>query len=183
MLASTADSAQFWQIGQNWPCYLAQPLHALFARISCNTFLESLKHTDQPWVGFVSGAWSFIKNCLSLLCIACTGPFSARGTLFLNYLYLLLFSGSYPHVHTFKQLRKALFYIFGINILMRVCFRKKKSFLGMISLQQSILAYEFELSQLSYRMEWFEWRFTIDIKTYIFLQKHSLQMLLKVSVP
>ena len=53
----------------------------------------------------------------------------------------------------------------------------------MISLQQSILAYEFELSQLSYRMEWFEWRFTIDIKTYIFLQKHSLQMLLKVSVP
>ena len=55
VLASTADSAQFWQIGQNWPCYSAQPFHALFARISCNTFLESLKHTDQPWVGFVSG--------------------------------------------------------------------------------------------------------------------------------
>ena len=43
-------------------------LPRLFARISCNTFLESLKHTDQPWVVFVSGAWNFIKNCLNLLC-------------------------------------------------------------------------------------------------------------------
>ena len=56
MLASTAHSVQFLQISQNWPCYLAQPFHALFARISCNTFLEFLKHTDQPWVDFVSGA-------------------------------------------------------------------------------------------------------------------------------
>ena len=47
VLASTADSAQFWRIGENWPCYSARPFHALFARISCNTFLESLKHTDQ----------------------------------------------------------------------------------------------------------------------------------------
>ena len=68
MLTSTADSAQFWRIGQNWLCYLAWPFHALFSRISCNTFLESLKHTDQPWVVFVSGAWNSIKNCLSLLC-------------------------------------------------------------------------------------------------------------------
>ena len=67
MLASTADSAQFWRIGQNWPCYTARPFHALFARISCYTFLESLKHTDQPWVGFVTGVWHFIKNGLSLL--------------------------------------------------------------------------------------------------------------------
>ena len=43
------------------PCYLA-----LFARISCNTFLESLKHFDQPWVGFVDGTKYLIKNCLSL---------------------------------------------------------------------------------------------------------------------
>ena len=55
MPASTADSVKFWQIGQNWQCYLARPFHALFARISCNTFLESLKHADQPWVGFVDG--------------------------------------------------------------------------------------------------------------------------------
>ena len=34
----------------------AQPFHALFARVSCNIFLESLKHTDQPWIGFVFGA-------------------------------------------------------------------------------------------------------------------------------
>ena len=67
MLASTADSAQFWRIGQNWPCYLARPFHALFARISCNTFLEPLKHTDQPWVFFVSGVCNFIKNGFSLL--------------------------------------------------------------------------------------------------------------------
>ena len=53
-----------------WPCYPARPFRALFARISCNTFLESLKHTDQPWVVFVSGAWISIKNGLSLLCWA-----------------------------------------------------------------------------------------------------------------
>ena len=55
VLASTADSAQFWQIGQNWLCYLEQPFHVLFAWISCDTFLESLKHANQPWVGFVDG--------------------------------------------------------------------------------------------------------------------------------
>ena len=54
---------------QNWLWYLAQPFHALFARISCNTFLESMKHIDQPWVGFVSGAWHFIKNCLAAYCV------------------------------------------------------------------------------------------------------------------
>ena len=43
MLASTADPAQFWQIGQNWPCYLARPFHIIFARISRNTFFKSLK--------------------------------------------------------------------------------------------------------------------------------------------
>ena len=55
MLDSTANPAQFWRIGKNWPCYLARPFHALFTRISCNTFLESLSHADQPWVGFVAG--------------------------------------------------------------------------------------------------------------------------------
>ena len=60
MLARTADPAQIWRNGQNWPCYLAQPFHALFARISCNTFLESLKHTDQPWVGSV--VWAEILS-------------------------------------------------------------------------------------------------------------------------
>ena len=55
MLASTADPAQIHQISQNWPCYLARPFHALFAGISCNKFFESLKHADQPWVGFVNG--------------------------------------------------------------------------------------------------------------------------------
>ena len=29
---------------------LARLFHALFARISCNTFLESLKHADQPFL-------------------------------------------------------------------------------------------------------------------------------------
>ena len=48
VLASTAVSAQFLQSGQNWLCYLAQPFHALFAMISSDIFLESLKHTDQP---------------------------------------------------------------------------------------------------------------------------------------
>ena len=52
--AVLASIAQFWQIGQNWPCYLAQPFHALFSKILCNTFLESLKHADQPRVGFVA---------------------------------------------------------------------------------------------------------------------------------
>ena len=32
-----------------------------------NTFLESLKHTDQPLIIFVSGTWNFTENCLSLL--------------------------------------------------------------------------------------------------------------------
>ena len=67
MLGSTAHSAWFWRIGQNWPCYSARPFHALLARISCNVFLESLKHTDQSWMVFVSGAWNFIKNGLILL--------------------------------------------------------------------------------------------------------------------
>ena len=84
MLASTAHLAQFLQISQNWPCYLAQPFHALFARISCNTFLGSLKHTDQPWVGFVYGAWNFIKNCLSLLWYICWQTLSVIETLVVN---------------------------------------------------------------------------------------------------
>ena len=67
MLASTANSAQFWRIGQNWPCYLARPFHALFARISCNTFLESLKFADQRWVGFVPSFWLCTKFCCSVL--------------------------------------------------------------------------------------------------------------------
>jgi len=36
--------------------------HALFAGISCNTFLESLKHADQPW-GFVAG-FDFVLNLI-----------------------------------------------------------------------------------------------------------------------
>ena len=44
MLASTADSAQFWQIQ---PYYLAGPLCTLVAMILCNTFFESLKIIDQ----------------------------------------------------------------------------------------------------------------------------------------
>ena len=67
MLASTADSAQFWWIGQNWLCYSARPFHALFATISCNTFLESLKHTGQPYVGFVDGVWNFNRIKLRAL--------------------------------------------------------------------------------------------------------------------
>ena len=68
VLSSTANSGRFAKIGQNWQCQLAGPFHALFARISCNTFLESLKHTDQPWVVFVSRASNFIKNGLNILC-------------------------------------------------------------------------------------------------------------------
>ena len=30
-------------------------------------FLESLKHADQPWVGFVDGTQNLSKNWLSLL--------------------------------------------------------------------------------------------------------------------
>ena len=41
---------------------LAWPFHALFARISYNTFFESLKHTDQPWVGFISGTHNLLKT-------------------------------------------------------------------------------------------------------------------------
>ena len=44
------------RIGRATKHGLARPFQALFARISCNTFLESLKHTDQPYKGFVSGA-------------------------------------------------------------------------------------------------------------------------------
>ena len=32
-----------------------------------HAFLEFLKHTDQPWVGFISVARNSIKNCISLL--------------------------------------------------------------------------------------------------------------------
>ena len=67
MLASNAASAQFWRIGWNWLCYLAWPFDALFARISCNTYLESLKHVDQPWVGFVAGFWLCTKFYCSAL--------------------------------------------------------------------------------------------------------------------
>ena len=53
MLAITADPAQIWRIGQNRLCQLAWPFQALVARISCNTFLESLRHTDLHIVDFV----------------------------------------------------------------------------------------------------------------------------------
>ena len=66
-------------------------LHALFARISCNTFLESLKHTDQPWVVFVAGTWNLIKNCLSLLCYC-----------FLSLLQVFLELGSYSRAGLFR---------------------------------------------------------------------------------
>ena len=46
------------------------PFHALFARISCNTCLESLKHPDQPWVGFVAGFWLWTKFYCSALWVA-----------------------------------------------------------------------------------------------------------------
>ena len=67
VLAMIADSAHFWSIGQNWLCYLAHPFHALFGRISCNTYLESLKHADQSWVGFVAGFWLYFKLYCSAL--------------------------------------------------------------------------------------------------------------------
>ena len=56
VLASMANSGQFAKSGQNrLCCQLAQPFHALFSGISCNTFFESFKHADQPWVSFVDG--------------------------------------------------------------------------------------------------------------------------------
>ena len=107
MLASTADSAQFWRIGQNWLCYLAWPFHALFARILCNTFLESLKHTNQPWVVFVSWAWNFIKNGFSLLC--CTfGPETFE-----------------PKKVQPKTLWSSFFLLFWINVSKRKTFEKE----------------------------------------------------------
>ena len=73
VLSSTANSGPFAKIGQDRHCQLARSFHALFARISCNIFLESLEHTDQntdqPWVPFVLGAKKSIKSHLSLLCI------------------------------------------------------------------------------------------------------------------
>ena len=68
VLTSTANSGRFAKIGQNRQWQLARPFHALFPRISCNTFLESLKHTYQPWVVFVSGALSKMASaCCDLL--------------------------------------------------------------------------------------------------------------------
>ena len=46
---------------------VSQLFHALFTSISCDAFMESLKHANQPWVGFFAGARNSIKNCLSLL--------------------------------------------------------------------------------------------------------------------
>ena len=52
VLGSMANSGPFTNIGQN-----QQPFNnALFARISCNTFLEFLKYADQLWIVFVAGA-------------------------------------------------------------------------------------------------------------------------------
>ena len=68
MLASPANSTQLWRIGQYWPCYLAWPFHALFAWISCNKFLESLKHTGQSYVVIMDGVWNFIRIDLRALC-------------------------------------------------------------------------------------------------------------------
>ena len=62
LLGITANSARFTKIGQNRQCQLARPFHALFARISCYTFLESLRHTDQPLVVLVSGTWNFYQK-------------------------------------------------------------------------------------------------------------------------
>ena len=67
VLVSTADFGRFAKIGQNRLCLLARPLYALVARISCNTFLESLNHTDQPYVDFFDFMWNLIQNCLSPL--------------------------------------------------------------------------------------------------------------------
>ena len=65
LLATTADSAQFWRIGQNWLYYLARPFHTLFARISCNTLLESLKHT--VWILLMM--FEILFRIASALCV------------------------------------------------------------------------------------------------------------------
>ena len=85
-LTSTADSTQFWRIGQNWLCYLAQPFHPLFAKISSNTFLE---------------LWHF-----SLLTLAGINPLLTQGhTHILMYRFNLLVSADYESV--LKSLLKA----------------------------------------------------------------------------
>ena len=55
MLRRMAHFGRFAKIWQNWQCQLAWPFHALYARISCKTFLESMKHADKPGVGFADG--------------------------------------------------------------------------------------------------------------------------------
>ena len=50
MLGHTANSGQF---AKNWAESAVLASMALFVRILCNTFLESLKHADQPWIGFL----------------------------------------------------------------------------------------------------------------------------------
>ena len=70
VLTSPADSAQFWRIGQNWP------FHALLTSISCNTFLESLKHADQPWVVLLLGH-DFVLNFILAHCVE---PFDLKTT-------------------------------------------------------------------------------------------------------
>ena len=55
----SVSSNLIWAQKTSYPtisAHSARPFHALFARKSCNTFLESLKHTDQPCIVFVSGA-------------------------------------------------------------------------------------------------------------------------------
>ena len=77
VLGSMANFGWFVKIGQNRQCKLAQTFNTRFSTISWDTFLESLKHVNQPWVGFVAWTWNFIKNSLSLL-LCCANFFEVR---------------------------------------------------------------------------------------------------------
>ena len=95
VLTTTADSAKFWRIGQNWLCQLAQPFHALVARISCNTFLESFEIASALCGCYfhfqkTDAITSRIQNALKI-------PNSIQRRISFNGGYYLLIEGNLPH--------------------------------------------------------------------------------------
>ena len=77
---------QFCPILANQPELVMLPRRAFLCPIYYDfmqCILESLKQTNQPLVGFVSGTWNFIKNCLSLLWY-CTSLIAGKKSPFIH---------------------------------------------------------------------------------------------------
>ena len=67
-LTSARQASPIWQFGWLGQLELAQPFHALFARISKKIYLESLRHTHSPCTGTINVFCKFVRFTMAALC-------------------------------------------------------------------------------------------------------------------